>query len=70
MFTIAKLNALEACMPGTEDYMYCVYGAYTEQLGVSWDNNDWHMFEVNLNSGVRLEAICKLQYDKYDKETV
>ena len=62
MFTIAKLNALEGCMPGTEDFLYEVYGAYMKQLGVEWDDNAWDMFEANIKNGVTVEAICKEQY--------
>ena len=62
MFTIAKLNALEGCMPGTEDFLYEVYGAYMSQLGVKWEDNSWDMFEANIKNGVTVEAICKEQY--------
>ena len=70
MLIIAKLNAQCWCMPGTEDYLYELYGAYMIQLGVEWNDVNWDEFEVGLANKVFISSLCKTQYDKFDKEVV
>ncbi len=63
IFFTSKLNAMENCAVGTEDYQYCVYGEYQKFLGVAWDDINWDEFEHNLSNQVTVKSMCEQQYN-------